>query len=149
MAARRYHLSFMLWEGNSWEMVAWRMKSMFLCIKTIRDKVLVSSFFFPHPLTSPLLPTPTPCIFLQPYRLQWHFIFYPECTISSVRTTASFPLGKLCSSTFCPPGLGGADPHLQSPANWPSPMPDWQKHRIPPAVGIYWRWANQNQPVVL
>ena len=48
---------------NCWEMVAWRMKSMFLCIKMIHDKVLVSSFFFPHPPTSPLLPTLPPVFF--------------------------------------------------------------------------------------
>ena len=48
---------------NSWETVAWRIKSVFLGIKTIRDKVHVSSFFFPHPPTSPLLPTLPPVFF--------------------------------------------------------------------------------------
>ena len=131
---------------NCWEMVAWRMKSMFLCIKMIHDKVLVSSFFFPHPPTSPLLPT-FPLYFSSSIPIAVTFVSYPECAVSSVRTTASFPLGKLCSSTFCPPGLGEADSTF-SLLGWPSPMPDWQKYRIPPTMGIDWKWANQNQPVI-
>ena len=134
-------------------MVAWRIKSMFLGIKTTRDKVHVSSFFFPHPPTSPLLPT-VPLYFSSVIPTAVTFVSYPECAVSSVRMTASFPLGKLCSSTFCPPGLGGADATF-SLLGWLSPMPDWRKYRIPPTMGIDWRWvgisgwASQNQPVVV
>ena len=99
---------------NCWEMVAWRMKSMFLCIKMIHDKVLVSSFFFPHPPTSPLLPT-FPLYFSSSIPIAVTFVSYPECAVSSVRTTASFPLGEALFLYLLPTWFGWGWLHLQSP----------------------------------
>ena len=107
---------------------------------------------FPHLTTPAIL---TRCVIPRAIPVVVTFVSYPACVLSSVGTAASFPLGKLCSSTFHPHGLGGADPTF-SLLGWPCISSlTGRKYRIPATMGIGWRWAgasswaNQNQPVGL
>ena len=100
--------------GHSWEMVAWRKKSMFLCIKTIRDKVLVSSFFFPHPLTSPLLPTLPPVFFFSHTGCS-DICFLPRMYYFFCENNSLIPFREALFLYLLPTWLGWGWPHLQSP----------------------------------
>lgn len=114
---------------NSWEPVAWRIKSAFLCISK-KESVIWSLFCFYFSLPSPHHSClPTPCAIPQPHELYWH-LFPTQHVFFLLAGTASWlPLGKLCVSTLSPYGLGGADPTFSLPVWVLYPRPGWWKSR--------------------
>lgn len=99
---------------NSLETVAWRIKSVFLGIKTIRDKVHVSSFFFPHPPTSPLLPTLPPVFFFSHTDCS-DICFLPRMCYFFCENDRLIPFREALFLYLLPTWLGWGWRHLQSP----------------------------------
>lgn len=122
--------------GNSWEPVAWRIKSEFLC--TSQKGSMIWSLFvfiFPsHHLPSPAVSAPH----LRP------------CTHSSLLWCCS-PATPVVMTSMVWVGL---TPPPTSRAV-PCPAPGLRKYEIPSTMGIGWRrvgassWANKNQPALL
>lgn len=140
---------------NSWEMVAWRIRSVFLCVSWKWS--MVSPYFvliLRHSPTSPLLPS-LPAVLFPSHTGCGDLCFLASMCSFFCGNSSLIPFREALFLYLPPAWLGWGWPHLQPPGLALYLKPDWQKYRIPPTMGIGWRWAgasswaNQNQPVVL